>query len=71
MIDQTKNLDEKNSGGWTEKKEAMQRLAKALENTAPPLMNKNSVNTHLTEQPSGSVLLRKVKTFLTRIFKNL
>jgi hypothetical protein len=64
MIDQNKNLDEKSSGGWAEKKEAMQRLATALENTTPPLMNKNAGNTPPATPPTTSKWLQKLKSIL-------
>jgi hypothetical protein len=69
MIDQTKNLDDKSSGGWAEKKEAMQRLAQALENTSPPLMNINAENFYLSEKSMGCTLRQKLKKILNRISK--
>lgn len=69
MIDQTTDFDNGETGGWTEKKEAMKRLAEALEKTAPPLMNDNTGNSHSSNQPNGNALLRKLKRWIGKFLK--
>jgi hypothetical protein len=67
MTDQAEANSE--TGGWSEKKEAMKRLAEALEKTSPPLMNENTANSLSSNQPNGSAMLRKLKKWIEKFIK--
>jgi hypothetical protein len=68
MLNENQESENTDVSRWKEKKEALQRLAEALENTAPPLQNTKDENSHLSIKPVGSTIRRKIKTFFARIF---
>jgi hypothetical protein len=68
MDDKNEDMDDAGTSEWKQKKEALLRLANALENTSPPRMHETSVSSHSSEQQVKNTLLQKLKTLLTRIF---
>ncbi len=68
MVDQNLNIHKEQSSEWKEKKEVMERLAKALQTTSLPTINKNSPPMALS--PKRCQWFIKLKTMLWRANKN-
>ncbi len=63
MANQNQEMDDTSASDWKQKMEAMQRLANALENTSPPLMNKNVEISSPAAHPTTCKWLKKLKLF--------
>ncbi|NCA85661.1 MAG: hypothetical protein EOM83_08810 [Clostridia bacterium] len=71
MLEQTNDFNKDDPSTWKEKKEAMQRLANALKNTSPPLINKNANSPPPALRLRSCKWLRKLKTMFWGAYKNL
>lgn len=62
MLDQTTDFNNEETSVWKEKKEVMKRLAEALKNTSPPVVNKNANTSPPSVSQKICSWLRKLKT---------
>jgi hypothetical protein len=70
MSDQTTDFNKDEPSTWKDKKEAMQRLARALENTSPPLMKKNTNSPPPIRAPLKCKCLTKLKNYFEKLLTN-